>query len=72
MCTVQNGTNKEMNKIKSLRANIPELEKTELDRIAQIIDVPAAQIIREGVREKVQKLKRTHPKLKQEFAEVPA
>lgn len=51
-------------KTESLRTNIAKDEKKELDRICEILDVPSAQIIREAVREKVQKLRKTHPKLK--------
>lgn len=58
-----------MNKTKSLRANIDEAEKEELESIAATLDIPVAQIIREGVREKVVKL-RKHPKVK--AAEVTA
>lgn len=48
----------------SLRANVNEDEKKELEKVSEILDVPEAQIIREAVREKLEKLNRTHPKLK--------
>lgn len=51
-------------KTESLRTNISKDEKKELERVCRILDVPSAQIIREAVREKVLKIKRTHPKLK--------
>lgn len=51
-------------KNQSLRANVNEAEKKELEQIAEALDVPESQIIREAVREKVQKLQKTHPKLK--------
>ena len=52
-------------KIVSLRANIPEPEKNELEIICSVLDVPIAQIIREGVREKVASLKENHPKVRE-------
>lgn len=51
-------------KNQSLRANVNALEKQELEAVATVLDVPEAQIIREAVREKVAKLRKTHPKLK--------
>ena len=56
-------TENEMNKTQSLRANVDKEEKAELEKIATILDVPEAQIIREGFREKMVKL-RKHPKVK--------
>lgn len=50
-------------KIKTVGVRFPEGESNELDRIADILDVPTAQIVREAVREKVAKLQR-HPKVK--------
>lgn len=58
-----------MTKNQSLRANISTTEKQELDAVATVLDIPTSQIIREAVREKVAKLRKTHPKLK-ESAEV--
>jgi len=52
-----------MNKTKSLRANIDEAEHEELEALAKALDIPAAQIVREGTREKMAKL-RKHPKVR--------
>ena len=52
-------------KTQSLRANISKEEKQELEQVAVALDVPESQIIREGVRKEMKRLKRTHPKLKQ-------
>lgn len=53
-----------MTKTTQIAARINEAEREELATVATVLDIPEAQIIREAVREKVAKLKRTHPKLK--------
>ncbi len=45
-------------------AKIPANEKAELVDMAETLDIPISQIVREAVREKVLKMQRTHPKLK--------
>ena len=52
----------------SARASAEERER--LAEAARILDIPEAQIIREAVRDRVEKLWRTHPKLKQAQAEA--
>ena len=51
----------------SLRANIDECEKETLDKICLILDVPNAQIIREGVRERMAFLIENDPKVREAF-----
>lgn len=51
------------NKTNQIAARISEDERKELNDIAEILDVPEAQIVREAVREKMVKL-RKHPKVK--------
>ena len=51
----------------SLRANIDECEKETLDKICSILDVPNAQIIREGVRERMAFLIENDPKVREAF-----
>lgn len=42
----------------------------ELKQVAEIIEIPAAQIIRDAVRKQVAELKRTDPRLKNLSAQV--
>lgn len=56
------------NKTETVGVRFAEGERDELDKIADILDVPVAQIVREAVREKVAKLQK-HPKVRQQ-AEV--
>jgi hypothetical protein len=57
-------------KRQSLRADMSRDEKRELTKIAKILDIPIAQIVREGTREKMEELKRTHPKVQAAFTSV--
>lgn len=50
-------------KVKTVGVRFAEGESEELEQIAEVLDVPVAQIVREAVREKVAKLQR-HPKIK--------
>jgi antitoxin component of RelBE/YafQ-DinJ toxin-antitoxin module len=61
-----------MSKTESLRANVDSEEKERFERVAETIDVPLAQIIREGTRKEIQRLEKTHPKLKTQTAEATA
>lgn len=56
------------NKTDTVGVRFAEGEKEELENIAEILDVPLAQIVREAVREKVEKLQK-HPKIRKQ-AEV--
>lgn len=51
-------------KTTSVNVRLREGERQELDDIAEVLDVPTSQIVREAVREQVAKLKKRHPKLK--------
>lgn len=42
----------------------------ELKEVALILDIPVTQIAREAIREKLVELKRTHPKLQNEQAQL--
>lgn len=51
------------NKTDTVGVRFAEGEREELDKIAEVLDIPTSQIVREAVREKVAKL-RKHPKVK--------
>jgi len=42
----------------------------EVKQISNVIEIPVAQMAREGLRDKIAELKRTHPKLKDQPAQV--
>lgn len=44
-------------------ARVSEAERYELKSVAELLDIPEAQIIREAVREKLAKLRETDPRL---------
>jgi predicted DNA-binding protein len=58
------------NKTVHVGVRFSEEERERLDTAAEALDVPAAQIVREAVREKVDRLFETHPKLQPQVAEV--
>ena len=60
-----NGTDvKHMNtKSTQIAARVSEAEREELKNVAERLDIPEAQIIREAVREKLEQLQLTHPEL---------
>jgi hypothetical protein len=53
------------NKTETIGVRFAEGEREELEGIAEILDVPMAQIVREAVREKIAKLQK-HPKIRQQ------
>jgi len=60
-----------MSKDERIMIRIYSNEKTEFEEIANRLDVPISQLAREGLREKIAELKRTHPLLqKAEQAEA--
>jgi hypothetical protein len=50
-------------KTEIVKVRIEEKEKEELIKIAATLDVPFSQIAREGIRERISELRRTHPLL---------
>ena len=44
-------------KNEQIMVRLTEIDRTELDTLAQQLDVPASQIAREGIREKIAALK---------------
>lgn len=54
-----------MIKTTQIAARIKETEREELRQVAETLDIPESQIIREAVREKVTELQKTHPKLQE-------
>ena len=45
-------------------ARVNEAEKDELFEMSEILDIPVSHIVREGLRDKVQQLKKENPKLR--------
>lgn len=63
---------KVMAKTTQFAARVSEAEREELKRVAEVLDIPEAQIVREAVREKIDEMYRTHPKLGGSPAEAAA
>lgn len=57
-----------MAKDKYIQMRISDADHQELKKVAQILDRPVSQIVREGAREKVDALRKTHPKVREELA----
>lgn len=57
-----------MTKNTQIAARMKEAEREELRRVAEVLDIPESQIIREAVREKLNSLLSTHTKLKGRMA----
>lgn len=52
-------------KTETVKVRLEETDKEQLAEISNILDVPISQIIREGLRERIAELKRTHPLLQE-------
>ena len=55
-----------MKKTKNLNFKTTKEEAEEFMKIAETVDIPFSQIARESIRDRVDELKRTHPRLTQE------
>lgn len=60
------------NKTVPLNVRTSEEFKRRLDRAAEILDVPASQIVREGVNERLERLAMANPLLREALEQVAA
>lgn len=59
-----------LTKDKYIQIREHDKETQELKAIARALDIPMTQIAREAIRDKVAELKRTHPRLKNDSAQI--
>ena len=50
-------------------ARMNEAEREKLKQVAEVLDVPESQIIREAVRDKIEDLRQNHPRLQKRDSE---
>jgi antitoxin component of RelBE/YafQ-DinJ toxin-antitoxin module len=53
-----------------LKIRVPANDKQEICQVAEALDVPVSQIVRDGIRNRIAELKRTDPRLQAQAAQV--